>query len=115
MRWKFHSRVLLALGALLLFPLSMLAQNTTPPCPRDGAKKVQDNDHVFTWDTTLQKGQSTGMNKLDLDQVSVSLTDAAMKINHPGGAWEIEEERLGSVRYSPKGTILEEECISDSP
>jgi hypothetical protein len=115
MRSKFHNRALLATWALLLPPVSMLAQNATPPFPHDGATKVQDNDHVFTWDTTLQKGKSTGMNKLDLDQVSVSLTEAAIKISRPGGAWEIEQERLGSVRYNPKGTILEEECLSDTP
>jgi hypothetical protein len=93
----------------------MLAQNATAPFPRDGATKVQDNDHVFTWDSTLQKGKPTGMNKLELDQVSVSLTDGALKVSRPGGVWEIEQERLGSVRYSPKGTMLEEECVSDSP
>src|SRR5579872_6728406 len=114
MKRGFDNRVFFVLGALL-FPLLMLAQNATSPSPRDGATKVQDNDHVLTWDTTLQKGKSTGMNKLDLDQVSVSLTEGAMKITRPGGAWEIEQERLGSVRYSPKGTTLEEQCVSDTP
>jgi hypothetical protein len=115
MKRGFGNRVLFALGALFLFPLAMLAQNATSPFPRDGATRVQDNDHVLTWDTTLQKGKSTGMNKLDLDQVSVSLTEGATKITRPGGAWEIEQERLGSVRYSPKGTMLEEQCVSDTP
>jgi len=115
MRSTFYNRALLATCALPLLSLSGLAQNTTPAFPRDGATKVQDNDHVLTWDTTLQKGKSTGMNKLDLDQVSVSLTEGAIKITRPGGAWEIEQERLGSVRYNPKGTTLEQECLSDTP
>ena len=93
----------------------MEAQKTVPPFPRDGAKKVQDNDHVFTWDTTLEKGKPTGMYKLDLDQVSVSLTEGAIKRTRPDGTWAIEQERLGSVRYDPKGTVLREECISDTP
>jgi hypothetical protein len=115
MRTQFEGRLLFALGILLISPFSVLAQKTTPPFPRDGATKVQDNDRVFTWGSTLQKGKSTGMNKLDLDQVSVSLTEGAIKITRPDGTWDIEQERLGSVRYNPKGTTLQEECVSDTP
>jgi hypothetical protein len=115
MRKQFERQILLSLGALLISPFSLSAQKTTPPFPRDGATKVQDNDRVFTWDTTLQKGKSSGPNKLDLDQVSVSLTEGAKKFTRPGGTWDIEQERLGSVRYDPKGTVLQEECISDTP
>jgi hypothetical protein len=115
MRTQFEGRLLFALGILLISPFSELAQKTTPPFPRDGSTKVQDNDRVFTWDSALQKGKSTGMNKLDLDQVSVSLTEGAIKISRPDGTWDIEQERLGSVRYNPKGTTLQEECVSDTP
>jgi hypothetical protein len=115
MRTQFEGRLLFVLGILLISPFSVLAQKTTPPFPRDGATKVQDNDRVFTWGSTLQKGKSTGMNKLDLDQVSVSLTEGAIKITRPDGTWDIEQERLGSVRYNPKGTTLQEECVSDTP
>lgn len=115
MRRQFDRRVLLALSSLLLYPLSTQAQKTTPPFPRAGATKVQDNDHFFAWDATLGKGKPTGTYKLDLDQVSVSLTEGAKKLTRPDGTWEIEQERLGSVRYDPKGTRLREECISDTP
>jgi hypothetical protein len=112
---QIESRVLLTLGILLISPFSVLAQKTTPPFPRDGATKVQDNDRVFTWDTTLLKSKPTGMNKLDMDQVAVSLTEGAIKISRPDGTWEIDQQRFGSVRYIPKGTVLGEECVSDVP
>lgn len=113
MKMPLESRFVLALGILLISPFCALAQKTTPPFPRDGATKVQDNDRVFTWDTTLVKGKPTGMNKLDFDQVAVSLTEGAMKITRPDGTWEIDQQRIGAIRYSPKGTVFEEECVSD--
>ena len=112
---RFDHRALLALGALLICPICVIAQKAGPPFPRDGAKKVQDNDRVITWDTTLEKSKSTAMCKLEMDQVSVSLTEGAVKLTRPGSAWNIEQERLGSVRYDPKGTMLQEECLSDTP
>jgi hypothetical protein len=115
MSGRFDCRAMMSLGALLIFPVCLLAQKAGPPFPRDGATKVQDNDRVFTWDTTLQKGKSSGPNKLDLDQVSVSLTEGARKFTRSDGTWEIEQERLGSVRYDPKGATLQEECLSDTP
>jgi len=112
---RIDHQTLLTLGTLLIFPVCVIAQKAGPPFPRDGATKVQDNDRVFTWDTTLQKGKSVGPSKLDLDQVSVSLTEGAKKFTMSDGTWDIEQERLGSVRYDPKGTTLQEECISDTP
>jgi hypothetical protein len=118
MKCRFDRRVMVMLAGLLISlisPVGLLAQKTTPPFPRDGATKVQDNNRVLTWDSKLAKGQSTGTNKFDMDQVSVSLTECAVKLTRPDGAWYIEQERLGSVRYDLKGTVLQEECISDTP
>lgn len=115
MKKRIDRRVLVTLGALLVFPLTVLAQKSGPPFPRDGATKVQDNDRIVAWDVTWAKGKSTGMNKLDMDQVSVTLTEGAIKYSRPDGTWIIEQERFGSVRYEPKGMVVEEEGISDTP
>jgi hypothetical protein len=112
---KLDCRALLASFCLIVAPISLLAQKSSPPFPRDGAQKVQDNDRVIAWDVTYEKGKSTGMRKLNLDQVVVTLSDGAVKITRPDGTWSIEEERMGNVRYEPKGTTLEQEGVSDKP
>jgi len=58
--------------AVLFFILSIHAQEATPQFPAD-AKKVQDSEVFAIWDGTWQKGKSSGMQKLDMDQVSVAL------------------------------------------
>jgi hypothetical protein len=55
------------------------------------------------------------MHKLDMDQVCVILSEGAIKITEADGTWRIEEERVGSVRFDPKETIIEEEGVSDTP
>jgi hypothetical protein len=115
MRKQFDLRVLLTLGALLFLPPSMLAQKNGPAFPREGATKVQDNDRIVAWEVTYEKGKPTGMRKLDMDQVSVTLTEGAIKISRPDGTSSIEQQRFGSVRYEPKGTLVEQEGLSDTP
>jgi hypothetical protein len=115
MRSRFDWRVILTMAALFISPASMLAQKSAPPFPRDGATSVQDNDRIVAWDVTWAKGKSTGMRKLDMDQVSVTLAEGAIKITRPDGTWSIEQERFGSVRFELKGTVVEEEGVSDTP
>jgi len=76
---------------------------------------VQDNDRVVAWDVTWEKGKSTGMHRFDLDQVSVTLAEGAIKITQPDATWSIEQERFGSVCYEPKGTVAEEKAVNDTP
>ena len=108
-----------SLAAVVLLPLLLVqetavAQENGSLFPRD-AKKVQDSEVFAIWDGTWQKGQSTGMQKLELDQVSVTLTDGAVKVTRPDGTWSIEQERFGSVRFEPKGTVVAKELVSDTP
>jgi len=103
------------LAALLLCSSVTLAQEYSPAFPRDGAKKIQENDYFAIWDVTWEKGQSTGMRKLRLDQITVFLTDGAIRFTRPDGMSTIEEERLGSVLYEPKGTIVATEGTSENP
>ena len=78
-------------------------------------RKPEGNDNVVIWDVTWEKGKSTGMRQLPLDQISVFLTDGAIKLTRSDGTWSIEEERLGSVRYEPKGTVIAEEGVGGMP
>jgi hypothetical protein len=104
-----------SLGVLLSSPVPISSQQILPAFPRDGAIKVKDVERFRIWDVTLQRGKSTGTRKLDLDQVSVSLNDGALKVTLPDGTWRIEQERVGSVRFESKGSVLEEQGLSDMP
>jgi hypothetical protein len=104
-----------ATGATLSGRGSTPAQKYAPPLPRDGAKKIQETDGFVIWDVTWENGKSTGMHELELDQVSVTLTEGAVKVSRPDGTWGIEQERFGSVRFESKGTVVAEEGVSDEP
>ena len=94
---------------------STLAQKYVPIFPRDGAKKIQETDGFVIWDVTWESGKFTGMHALELDQVSVTLTEGAVKVHRPDGTWSIEQQRFGSVRFESKGTVVAEEGVSDTP
>jgi quercetin dioxygenase-like cupin family protein len=111
--FKLRTSVLLAV--VCVFPSLALAQTYTPPFPREGAKKLQESDCFVIWDVTWEKGQSTGMRQLPLDQVAVFMTEGAVKVNRPDGTWSIEQESVGSVRFESKGTVIAEEGVSDKP
>jgi hypothetical protein len=113
MRGGGNRRVTMPMAVLLLLSYQVLAQKYPPPFPRDGVKKVQESDCFVIWDVTWENGKSTGMHEHVLDQVSVFLTEGAIKVTRPDRAWSIEQERIGSVRFEAKGTVDAEEGVSD--
>jgi hypothetical protein len=113
MKTRFAARIAFLSLSLLLGSSVAFAQNYAPPFPRDGAEKVLENENFIIWNVKYEKGKSTGMRKLDLDQISVVLSEGAVKVSKPDGTWAIEQERLATVRFQPKGTIVETQSISD--
>ena len=113
-RW-IKLRVALPLAGLFLLSSATLALEYAPLFPRDGANKVQESNRFVIWDVTWEKGKSTGMHELQLDQVSVTLSEGSIKVTKPDGTWFIEQERFGSVRFESKGTVDAEEGVSDKP
>src|ERR1700737_906732 len=115
LRRRFNHGVAVYIAALLLFSSQALAQKYPPPFPRDGQKKVQESGCFVIWDVTWEDGKSTGMHEHLLDQVSVFLTEGAVKTTKPDETWGIEQERVGSIRFESKGTVDAEEGVSDKP
>jgi quercetin dioxygenase-like cupin family protein len=107
--------ILVQLTALFMFWSPALAQKNDLPFPRDGAKKVLENDYFAIWDVTFENGKATGLHRLPLDQVYVFLTDGAVKFTRPDGTWSIEQEKPGSVRYESKGTEESEAGAGEAP
>jgi hypothetical protein len=104
-----------ALVAVALGGVSARAANYPPAFPREGAKKVLDNDKVTVWDVTWEKGKATPLHELGLDQVSVTVADGVVKTTRADKSATVDLSRLGAVRMEPKGTIVSEEGISERP
>ena len=115
MRKRFERGVISLLAALLVLLVSTQAQEYAPAFPRAGAVKAKESDSFIIWKVTREKGKSTGMRKVELDQVSVTIVGGAVKFTTPDGTSRIEEERLGTVRFDQKGTVVAEEGLSDEP
>jgi quercetin dioxygenase-like cupin family protein len=89
------------------------AQNYPPPFPRNAALKLFENDRVAVWDVTWPKGQPTAMHEHPVDQLSVTLVGGTIRVTRLGGTPVVNESRLGSVTFTPKGTVHMEEGLSD--
>lgn len=111
----FSCRITVLLAAILALASSAQSQTYSPAFPRQGARKLQESDCFAIWDVTWEKGQSTGMQKIPLDQVAVFSSEGAVKVTRPDGTWSIEEERVGSVRFQSKGTMVAEEGVGEKP
>ncbi len=92
-----------------------LAQNYPPPYPRENARRVLANDRVIVWDVTWPKGQPTAMHQHQLDQLSVTLRGGTVRVSKLGGPVTVNQSTIGSVAFTPAGTIHMEEGVSEIP
>jgi quercetin dioxygenase-like cupin family protein len=93
----------------------LLAQTYPPPYPRENTKKVLANDRVIVWDVTWPKGQPTAMHEHRLDQLSVTLRGGTVRVSKLGGPVAVNQSTVGSVAFTPHGTVHMEEGLSDVP
>ena len=103
------------LTLLLWAPVTRAQKKYPMAFPRDGAIKLQETDMIAFWEVEHAKDQATPMYELPLDQLTITLTDGAIKFTRPDGTSRIEQERLGGVRFESKGTIVQEVGLSDVP
>ena len=99
--------------SLLLGSAAFTAQQHVPAFPQTGATRLQDGRLLTVWDVQRHKGQPTGFERHELDEVAVTLAEGAVKVQRPDGTWSIEQRRFGSVRYLSKGIVQSEEGLSD--
>lgn len=91
------------------------AQTYPPPYPRDGARKVLENDRVIVWDVTWQKNRPTGMHEHRFDQLSITLAGGVVRVTKLDGTAAVNTSTLGSINLVPAGTVHVEEGLSDVP
>jgi hypothetical protein len=113
------SRVVMAAFSVSLLFLAALrshsAEEPVPAFPRDGAFVRADNSRATIWEVQREKGNRSKMYRLPLDQVAVTLTEGAVKFTRPDGTYTIEQLRIGTVRFESKGTVVQDEGLSDVP
>jgi hypothetical protein len=103
------------IAAICFIAATLLAQTHPPPYPRENAKKVLANDRVVVWDVTWPKGQPTAMHEHTLDQLSVTLRGGTVRVSKLGGPVTVNQSTIGSVAFTPHGTVHMEEGLSDVP
>ena len=107
-----------AVIALALLSSALSAQSErryAAPYPRPGVLKLGESDRVIAWEVLREKGVRSPMYELPLDQVTVTLTDGAVRFTTPDGAYRISQEKFGAVRFDSKRTVVQEEGLSDIP
>jgi hypothetical protein len=103
------------IAAFCFIAAALLAQTHPPPYPRENAKKVLANDRVVAWDVTWPKGQPTAMHEHALDQLSVTLRGGTVRVSKLGGPVSVNQSTVGSLGFTPHGTVHMEEGLSDVP
>ncbi len=86
-----------------------------PAFPREGAKQVFDNAKITVWDYTWTPGVKIPMHRHAHDAVVVWLADGKLRSTSSKAPSSIVDAKIGSVRYSTRGTTHTEEVIEGSP
>lgn len=76
---------ILSAAALFVGVTSLPARKYSPAFPREFATEVKTSNGFAIWDVTWKKGKSTGMRELALDQVTVALTEGAVRVIRSDG------------------------------
>src|SRR3954464_829135 len=94
----------LALATLVIGLIGSVAftagQQLPPAFPREGAKKILENDRVIVWDMQLRNGQRAAMHTHPYDIVSVTLTPGGHQDNGADGVSEDRMFKMGDVRFT---------------
>jgi quercetin dioxygenase-like cupin family protein len=91
------------------------ASKYPPAYPREGARKILENDRVILWDVTLENSRRTEMHNHPYDFMSVTLTPGAIRDVGLDGAIEQRQFEVGQVRFQNKGRIHADEGASVVP
>ena len=97
---------------LVLAQSAALAQSYPPPWPRDGVKKVFENDRVIVWEVEWLT-EPTGMHEHRYDLVVITTRTGTIGITTPDGKTITLEAKAGDVGFQAAGVIHDEHSMSD--
>jgi len=113
-RWVYRTGIVVT-ALLMSSPLARAQKKYAAAFPRDGAIKLQETEFLTFWEVLHDKAKPSPMYEVALDQLTITLTEGAVKFTKPDGTSRIEQERLGAVRFESKGTVLQDEGLNDVP
>jgi hypothetical protein len=70
--------------------------------PRQGVKKILENDRVIVWDCVWTPGVAIPMHFHDKDVVALFLEDGDLKSTAPDGQSVVNPHTPGEVRFAPR-------------
>jgi len=82
--------------------------------PREGGKKLVDNNRLFIWDYTWTPGKPTVMHFHDKDVVVVYLADGELKSTTPEGKSEVNPISFGLTKFNAPNRTHSEELVKGS-
>ena len=82
--------------------------------PREGVKKVFENDRVIIWDYTWIKGRPTVMHFHDKDVVVVYMADGKLKSTTPDGKSVVNDISFGKTTFNAPNRSHSEELVEGS-
>jgi len=91
------------------------AQNYPPPFPRDGVRKLFENERVVVWDALWQKDRPTPLHEHRFDQISVTLVGGKVRVTKLDGTSTTNQSEIGSITLTTKGTVHREEGLNEVP
>lgn len=107
-------RVSLAAAAVILLAVPVPRAQQPGPFPRDGAKPSLDNELVTAWDVSWAPGRPTPLATRRFDQVTVTVSEGAIRSVRPDKTWTIAHHRMGDATFDARGTSVSEEGIGPS-
>jgi len=82
--------------------------------PREGVKKILENNRVIIWDYTWTPGKPTAMHFHDKDVVVVYLADGQLKSTTPDGKSDVNTISFGLTRFNAPNRSHSEELVKGS-
>ena len=79
--------------------------------PREGVKKILENDRVIIWDYTWTIGQPTPMHFHDKDAVVVYLRNGALRSTTPDGKSSVNQLTVGKTTFNARDRAHTESLI----
>ena len=115
---RYYKKDSLAVGARLIIGLkpakvAPLANTSGFPLamPRDGAKKLLDNDRVTVWDYTWTLNHATPMHFHDKDVVVMFLEEGDLKSTTAKGEITVNPWKPGTIRFNARDRVHTEELV----
>ncbi|PYR39968.1 MAG: hypothetical protein DMF95_34705 [Acidobacteria bacterium] len=88
---------------LMSSPLARAQKKYAAAFPRDGAIKLQETEFLTFWEVLHDKAKPSPMYEVALDQLTITLTEGAVKFTKPDGTSRTNRNVSAPFGSSPRG------------